>query len=359
MNQKERFLNTMRFKPVDRVPMWSSGYWNETLIRWYKEGLPKDINIEELFGCDRFTRIGTYFGFCPAFDVVVLEEDERTTTYINHEGIKMKELSEKQETSMPQFLEFPVKNREDFEKVRYRLQLNEDFRFPKDWNDRCKTWKYRTIPLWLGGDRESGFFGPLRNMMGLEGLSFTFYDDPELIEDMMDNRMELMLAILDKSLKDTELDMFMFWEDMACKNGPLLSPEMFKKFMVPRYRKITDFLRKKGVDIIIVDSDGDISKLIPLWLTAGVNGMTPFEVQSGMDVVKLRKEYGNDLLMMGGIDKKVLAMTKRDIDEEIKRIYPIISKGGYIPIPDHSIPPDVPLENFLYYMTQLDKAVNC
>jgi uroporphyrinogen decarboxylase len=149
-----------------------------------------------------------------------------------------------------------------------------------------------------------------------------------------------------------------FWEDMAYKNGPLISPELFKKFMVPQYRKVTDFLRSRGVDIILVDSDGDVSKLIPLWLEAGVNGVWPFEVQCGMDVVSLGKQYGNDLLMVGGIDKRVLSQGKKEIDEEIRRIYPLLSKGGYIPWTDHSIPPNVPLENFLYYMTRLENAIN-
>ena len=101
---------------------------------------------------------------------------------------------------------------------------------------------------------------------------------------------------------------------MAYCAGPLISPKMFRQFMIPRYRRITDLARSRGIDTIFVDSDGDVSQLIPLWLAAGVNGVYPMEVAAGMDVVALRRQYGKDLLMTGGIDKRVLAQDRRAID---------------------------------------------
>ena len=145
---------------------------------------------------------------------------------------------------------------------------------------------------------------------------------------------------------------------MCYKTGPLVSPEIFDKYMVPRYKKVTDFLRKKGCDIIIVDSDGDVTELVPLWLKAGVNGILPFEVQAGMDVNYFRAEYGKDLIIMGGIDKRALITGPKDIDAEIMRIAPMIEKGGYIPWLDHSVPPDVSFDNFLYYMDKLEKLID-
>ena len=142
---------------------------------------------------------------------------------------------------------------------------------------------------------------------------------------------------------------------MCYKNGPLLSPDMFKKYLVPCYRKITDLLRSKGVDLIFVDSDGDVRKLLPLWLEAGVNGFLPFEVQCGMDVNYFRKEYGRDCLMMGGIDKRALITGGKDIDAELRRVAPLVEEGGYIPWLDHSVPPDVSYDNFLYYMDGLNR----
>lgn len=371
MNERERFLNTCRFKPVDRVPLWPPlAVWDSTWKRWENEGLTNfavnlagehsdaTLDLFDYLGCDRLDEIGIYYGFCPGFEYKVIEENDEYIIYRNHEGITMQEKKVGRETSMPHWIDFPIKTREDYQAVKFRLQLNFEERFPKNWNEKCKVWKYRKVPLRMWADREGGFFGPLRNLFGLVNLSYMFYDDPAFIEEIMDDKVDLMIQILDKILQDIQFDFFVFWEDMSYKNGPLLSPEMFKKFMVPRYRKVTDFLRSKGIDIIIVDSDGDVTKLVPLWLEAGLNGVLPFEVQCGMDVVKFRKEYGNDLIMFGGIDKRVLAKTKRDIDEEINRVAPVIDKGGYIPWLDHTVPPDVPFDNFLYYMDRLERVIN-
>jgi uroporphyrinogen decarboxylase len=207
----------------------------------------------------------------------------------------------------------------------------------------------------MWADREGGFFGPLRNLFGIEGLSFMFYDDISLIEEILDAKVECMIRIIDRIMEDTDFDYFVFWEDMCYKTGPLLSPEMFKQYLVPRYRKVTDHLRSKGIDIIFVDSDGDVTKLVPLWIEGGVNGILPFEVQCGMDVNAFRKEYGKDLLLIGGIDKRVLVTGGKDIDDELRRVAPLVEEGGYIPWLDHSVPPNVSYDNFLYYMDQLEK----
>lgn len=356
MNFRERFLSTMRYQTVDRpvfdpVPI---GFWGATLKRWQKEGLDPALSeyrdIVKSFSFDPKEDAGIYFGMCPSFDTVVLEEDEETITYINFEGIRMKEMKANKEMSMPQFLEFPVKNRDDFKRLLPRLQLNERERFPPNWYEKCARWVNREVPLSVNADREGGFFGPLRNLMGLENLCMTYNDDPGLMNMMLENRVELILSILDKILRDTTIDWFVFWEDMCYKCASLISPALFKEYMVPAYRQVTDFLRSKGVDIIFVDSDGHIDELIPLWLEAGVNGIYPMEVQSGSDVNEFRRQYGKELLIIGGIDKKALMKDKSAIYNEIRRIAPLVEQGGYIAGIDHSIPPDVPFENFLYYL---------
>ncbi len=371
MNERERFLNTMHYKAVDRVPMWPPpDVWASTWKRWEEEdytimttqlvgehGGAGSLGFWDYFGCDRQDEVGIYYGFCPGFEYKVIQENSRTITYRNHEGIIMKELVEGRETSMPHWLDFPIKTREDFRKNLYRWELNFEERFPANWHQKCKIWKNRNIPLRMWADREGGFFGPLRNLFGLEELSCLFYDDIAFIEEVLDAKVEAMIRIINKVAQDTDFDYFVFWEDMCYKNGPLLSPEMFDKYLVPRYKKVADCIRATGCDTIFVDSDGDVTKLVPLWLKAGVNGVLPFEVQAGMDVNAFRKEYGHDLLLIGGIDKRALAQGKSSIDAELKRVSPLIEDGGYIPWTDHSIPPDISYDNFLYYMEQLQKLV--
>lgn len=358
MTPRERFLNTMRFKPVDRVPFWLDSAWTANYDRWHEEGLPRNFSLKSLYDFDNVLEVGIYYGMAPSFERQVISEDDEFVIYINHEGIKMREKKIGAETSMPDFIEFPVKIREDYQNLKWRFQLNAEHRFPEERRKRMSLFKHGNMPVRSFADREGGFFGPLRNLMGLENLSYAFYDDISLVEEMMDDKAELIIAIVDEILKYTHIDYFAFWEDMAYRGGSLLSPNLFRKYMLPRYKKVTEHLRSRGIDLIFVDSDGDISELIPLWLEAGLNGVWPLEVQAGMDVVKLRKQYGKDLLMIGGLDKRALTKDKAAIKEEIMSKVPkLISEGGYIPALDHSIPPDVPLENFLYYLQILREVI--
>lgn len=351
MNDRERYIATMRFQPVDRPPLMAGNPWAETLDRWRQEGLPLVMSVADYFGYDRLERAPVDFRFVPPFPKTILAEDDFTVTYLNDEGVVLRDRRDNWERSMPAFVEFPVKTREDFRKLLPRMDPHSPERLPPGWRVLCERWRSRTVTLELMGDRVGGFYGPLRGMMGLEALSYTFFDDPKLIEEMMDAKLHLMLELIKRVLADTTIDRFVFWEDMAGKAGPLVSPATFRRLMVPRYRVITDYLRSHGVEQVWVDSDGDVNQLIPLWLEAGVNGVYPMEVQSGMDVVQLRRRYGHDLLMSGGIDKKVLLRDKRAIREEVMYKVPqLVEEGGYVPAIDHSVPPDVPFEHFRYYV---------
>jgi uroporphyrinogen decarboxylase len=186
-------------------------------------------------------------------------------------------------------------------------------------------------------------------LLGVERALFAFYDEPALIHEMMECYTEFVLGILPQVIETAPLTAVFFWEDMCYRGGPLISPAMFREFMVPRYRRITDLARSKGIDVVFVDSDGDVSQLIPLWIQSGINGVYPMEVAAGMDVVKLRRQYGRDLLITGGIDKRALAAGPQAIDDELKAKMPLADEGGYIPHIDHAIPHDVPYEAFAYY----------
>jgi len=291
-----------------------------------------------------------WLNFEPPFEEKVLEENEEYVTIQSKKGIVEKLRRDiPPDSQMHQPLRYPIESRADYLRYRSRLCGNVETRLAEA--KSVETHRNRDYPVSLRGWLDCGFYGPLRDLVGFERLSYLFYEDPALIEMMMDDRAELIIQMTEQILQKTSIDWFCFWEDMACRNGPLISPALFRRFMMPRYRQVTDFLHKRGVDLIFVDSDGDISLLIPLWLECGVIGMWPFEVQAGMDVVRLRKEYGKDLLMIGGLDKRALAKGKGEIETEIlKKVPQLIKDGGYIPRPDHSIPPDVPYDNFKHFM---------
>jgi uroporphyrinogen decarboxylase len=359
MKDRDRFLKTMHFQSVDRPPYWVPVFWEETLEKWSKQSNRKitEESEEENFDCDKKLHIRLWLNFEPPFEEDVLSEDDEYMTVRTRKGIVQKELKSKLKDSQIAYpLEYPIKTREDYLRQRKRLIGNVEARIARSKN--ISNHRHGDYTVSVRGHLDCGFYGPLRDLVGFERLSYLVYDDPALVEMMMDDRADLILLMLDALFEVTTFDWFCFWEDMAYKNGPMISPALFRKLMMPRYKRITDFLHKHGVDIIFVDSDGDLSLLIPLWLESGINGMWPFEVQSGMDVVKLRKEYGKELLMIGGLDKRELAKDKKAIEDEILKKVPfLIEIGGYIPRPDHHIPPDVSYDNYQYFMEFLIRTL--
>ena len=387
---RERFLRTLDFQPVE-VP-WARMYafvWPETesvwrsqgyegpTLGWHGEGLP------QRFGLDELLRVDPWYGPVPPFEYQVIEEDERTKLYINHEGILMREFKEHADTSMPQFVKFPVETAEEFEEfAATRLALNAADRFPPSWQEQVRQGKLHGVagaanitavggdgddagrdaasdehPRLCWADRWGGFFGSLRNMMGLENLCYAFYDNPTLIERMMEERADRIIEITAQVMQYTEFDVFWYWEDMAYNHDALIDPRLFRKFAFKHYRRVNDWLRSQGIRHIGLDSDGNISKLIPIWLESGINMLWPFEVQSGMDVLAVRQTYGRDLVIVGGIDKRTLVPGGEVMRREVDRVMPLVEQGGYIPELDHSVPPDISWPNFCEYVAYLKQRL--
>ncbi len=357
MNDRQRFLEVMRYGQPDRGifgPM--IGPWPETLERWQREGF--DPANPPQWPVDRWLWLSRWFFPNPPFEHRVVEEDERSVLYINEEGILMRERKDHPYSSMPQFVRFPVETREDFRRFwAERMVPDLSARIGPDYAAQLTALRDRQHPLIIIADRWGGFFGPLRNLVGVERLCTLFYDDPAFVEEMMDAFADFLIAMMDQILNFTDVEVFGFWEDMAYKTGPLISPALARRFMLPRYRRVVEFLRGRGVEFISLDSDGNIWELIPIWMDAGINVLYPFEVQAGMDVVQVRRRFGRELRIWGGIDKRALARGTDAIDAELERIKPLVDEGGYVPAPDHGLPPDVSFANYCYFMDRLAELV--
>jgi Uroporphyrinogen decarboxylase (URO-D) len=375
---RQRFLDTLKFKPVRRPWVrWGAFLWDETVERWKQEGWD-GTPLDDYFDLDRLVRVDPWYGPVPEFKREVLSEDAETVTYVNHEGIVMREFKQHHDMSMPQFVKFPVETEAEFERfAAERLALNAAQRLSPEWKKMVASGRVQAAvgrgelseadqvaaqqkptaqeewPRKCWADRWGGFFGSLRNMLGVENLCMAFYDQPRLIERMMEERADRIIEITGEVLKHARFDVFWFWEDMAYKGGSLVGPELFRKFAFPHYRRVCDWLHNRGIEHIGLDSDGNITSLIPLWLDAGLDHLWPFEVQAGMDVVQVRKQYGRRLAMMGGLDKRVLRVGGEVMRQEVDRLMPLVEDGGYIPEMDHSVPPDVSWENFCDYIGYL------
>jgi uroporphyrinogen decarboxylase len=360
------FLQIARFELPNELMLPTSfqWFWIQALNRWKEEGLPVDEHIEHYFGFDRSQDLPVNTGLLPRFDSHVLEETPTTQVIIDDSGVKRREFRAKSSAEegatrgMSQWLEFPVRDRKSWNEFKKRLDPHSPARFPLYWDDLVKQWKNRNYPLGIWAGRSSvSFYGVLRDWIGMENFAFMFHDNPSLVHEMMEYLEYFFLEILSKVLADVDLDYLGIWEDMAYKTASLISPAHFREFMLPHYRRITDFVRSKGVDVIWVDCDGNVDELIPLYMEGGVNGILPLEAAASMNAVVLRKKYGKNLFLVGNIDKRALARGKHQIDDEIEKKVPLLLSGsGYFPAVDHAVPPDVSFGNYLYYLQKLRKV---
>ncbi len=352
MNDRERFVNTMNYGPRDRVPWGEMGFWPETLDVWHTQGMPRDIHLNSYFGFDRLReQVNVSFDLLPGFDVQVLEESESYRVVRRGNGVVAKEFKGEHSFRMPQWLRFPLETREDWEnEIKPRLNPHSPARYPEYWEEKVRMWAQRDYPLTM---RAGSVFGWIRNWMGLEGISQALYDDPEWVQEMMDTVVDFCIVTAQQALADVQLDYILLWEDMAYKAGPLISPRMFRQFMLEPYKRLTGYIREHGVELIFVDSDGDSEPLIPLWMEGGVNGFYPMERAAGMDPVALRARFGRELRLMGGIDKRAMIAGPNEIDAELAHVAPLCAEGGYLPWCDHHVPPDVPLAHYRYYVRRM------
>lgn len=355
MNERQRFLATMRYQPRDRAPICDFNFWWETLEVWREQGLPEHItqnDTDDFFGMDRLLLglLDINEGLCPLFEEKVLEDRGDREVLQQEDGVRV--LRKKFMGSIPQHLGHLLVDRASWEEhYRPRLDPTTPERYPADWGEQVKVWTDpdRDHVIVLPG---GSLYGKLRNWMGLEAISLLIYDDPALFEEMVTTVADCVIGVLTRVLETGgQFDACGMWEDMAYNSGPLISPRHVQQYLVPHYRRITDLLSRYGVDIVYLDCDGCIDDLIPLWLESGINCIFPVEVGTwGADPVGYRQQYGRDLRIMGGFDKKILASSKDAIEAEVHRLAPLVEEGGYIGFCDHRVPPDIPLDNYLFYL---------
>ncbi|MEI6132298.1 MAG: uroporphyrinogen decarboxylase family protein [Bacillota bacterium] len=356
MTNRERFIKTVLCEKVDRLPFIKHfGPWEETLKNWRTQGLGEQSDWGEGFGFDLgITTVNVNLGYFPAFEYEFISETTETVTYIDYMGIKKE--TRKDGCSMPRFIDYPIKNREDWERVkRERLNSNDPQRFPENWSELVKSYNSGDIVVQLG-DFPYGLFGTLRDMMGVEEFLVSLYEEPELIKEMMDYLTDFWLEIYAKVCKDVKVDVIHIWEDMSGKQGSLISPAMIREFMLPNYKKIKAFAQAQNIPVFSMDTDGNCSELVPLFMEGGINLMLPFEVAAGSDIVDFRRKYPS-LGILGGIDKQEIAKGKVAIDRELDRIQEMFQSSGYIPALDHLAHPDISWNDYCYYIEKLKERI--
>lgn len=325
MTSRERFLKVLNFEvPDDRLPMveWAA-WWDKTIDRWKTEGMPGDLTWEQSL---------KYFGLDSLVCIQAPAKSSRCPPPASHGGPVIHDIDSYLKIKPYLYNDEIIAN------------LNKTALELKEKHDRGEI----IIRLWL-----DGFFWFPRILLGIEGHLYAFYDHPDLMHMINNDLAQFNNRVIENLFPILKPDMVGFAEDMSYNHGPMLSYSLFKEFLIPYYHEVIPNIKKYNVKVL-VDSDGDITSMIPWLFEAGIEGVYPLERQAGVDIVKIRQEYP-EFLMLGGYDKMVMQKGESEMVMEFERLLPVMKSGGYIPSVDHQTPPGVSLENYRIYINLFKK----
>lgn len=350
MTDRERFNNQMHYKPVDRCFNMEFGYWDENFEEWSifkNNGITNNREADLFFNFDRIEVISGNIWMSPPFETKVIEETETTKILINSDGL-LAEIPKDGHDTIPHFMKSSIVTPEDWKRCKEERFRRDDPSRKVDIEALKKAHpEDRDYPL---GVYCGSMIGKIRDMLTFEGLAYACYDYPDMVEDMVETACVLVEDFLDQVLPHFKFDFASGWEDICFKNGPIVSVDFFKNVVVPRYKRIRKKLEAAGIDIWYTDCDGDVRPLLPYFLEGGINCLFPFEVNGCSHPAELLNEYGQELRIMGGVDKIELGKGREAIKAYLETLVPLVERGGYIPFCDHRCPPNVKQEDYLYYL---------
>jgi len=323
MTNRERFHAVLEGKKgVDRCPVveWCT-WWAKTVAFWEGEAMPVGMSAGELFD---------YFGL-----------DHNTQFWPEHRRY------DRPDTDLPSGE--MMENEADYESLRPYL-------YPDNAISRLKEDIEQALPKYQSGESIvwytlEGFFWFPRVLFGISNHLLSFYDYPELYHRICDDLAAWHIRTIDELAGYMKADAMTFAEDMSYNHGSMISKDLYDEFMLPYYKRVIPEIKKHGTKVFI-DSDGDISELVPWFEEAGIDGILPLERQAGVDIAQIRADHPS-FMMIGAFDKMSILKGKDDIRREFERLLPVIRSGRYIPNMDHQTPPGTTLENYRYYVQLL------
>ena len=307
---------------LDRLPVfeWAS-WWNLTLDRWAGEGLERKLSEDE-----RFETLGL-----DLFSQCWFKHKRRDCPVPVKQGGGI------------------IEDEDDYGRIK-------PFLYPEGTLDEVEAYFKARKASHERGERalwytlEGGFWYP-RTLFGIEAHLYSFYDEPDLYRRILDDLADFQLRVLERIYSVCTPEFMTFAEDMSYNKGPMLSEKMFREYLLPYYRRIIPTIRAHGTRVL-VDSDGDITEMVPWLMDAGIEGALPLEYQAGVDVNAIRRRYP-DFIMVGGYNKRIMKDGEEAMRSEFERLLPAMRLGRFIPSVDHQTPPDVSLDNYRIYVSLL------
>ena len=229
----------------------------------------------------------------PFFEEKIVERtDKYEYVKVGNGEIRMYPIG-KRDGVMPMFVRAAVTNREDWLKT---FKPRFDTQTPERWIGfeikLSETEKHVKSGNAVFSYNSGAGYWFLRELLGPVGLLYAFYDEPGMIHDMMETWLKLSVETAVRVYDRLPFFRIFLNEDIAFKTGPLISPKMFQKFLMPYYREFIQAIqsRKKGTLIVEVDTDGNPDDLLQLYIKCGVTAWSPCEVAAGCDPVDMSRK---------------------------------------------------------------------
>ncbi|HEY3330207.1 MAG TPA: uroporphyrinogen decarboxylase family protein [Capsulimonadaceae bacterium] len=355
MTARERFNNQMHYKPIDRTFNMEFGYWDENYREWSiftENGITNESEANTFFNFDPIGSVGGNIWLSPTFPQTVVSRTATVNIVMNGDGL-LAEVPADGHDTIPHYIKASVVTPDDWKRCKEeRFRRDDPARIIDVEAIKRAHPSTRTYPLgvWCGS-----MIGKIRDMLTFEGLAYATYDYPEMVEDMVETSCVMVEDALDQLLPHIDFDYASGWEDICFKSGPIVSVPFFRDIIVPRYKRISKKLHAHGIDLWYTDCDGDVRPILPLLLESGINCLFPFEVNGCAHPGALFDEYGKDLRIMGGVDKIALGDGPAAIKAYLETLVPYVERGGYIPFCDHRCPPNVKVEDYIYYLDLKEK----
>ncbi len=336
LTSRERFRRMYEHRDADRVPIIDSP-WEGTLLRWRSEGLG-DCDWVEYFDIDRIAHVGV--DSSPRYPAATVSIDERFHTYTTPYGVTLKQL--RVPDSTPEYVAFTVTDPDSWREAKARMSPTPD---RIDWARLERSYPvWESEGHWITGDFWFGFDVTHSWFVGTETLLIALAEEPDWCREMFWHFLDMNIALFEQILAaGYRLDEINWPDDMGYKQNQFFSLQMYQDLLLPVQKRAIDWAHSHGIRARL-HSCGDIRPFVPLLVDAGLDALNPLEVKAGMDPFALKAQYGDRLVLHGGLNAVLFEDTDATI-AEIRRLLPVMKEnGGYIFSSDHSVPNTVSLE---------------
>lgn len=357
MTGLERIGRILKRQPVDRIGVFER-FWEDTRKKWQAEKhIGEGESLESHFNLD--------MNIFPAFNMVAdldfepetIEEDEDTVLQLDGNGAFLRR--HKLHDATPEHVGFTVKERTAWEEKIKPLLVPSKRRLKLD--------GYRQIKAEAAADERffcwagHNVFELIFRVCGHEHMLMGMALDPDWFKDMVDAYANLTIGLMEILFAEAgKPDGVWLYEDLGFKQRPFMSPEMYRELIQPGHKKIFDFCHSLDLPVI-VHSCGYVEALLPGLIEAGMDCLQVIEVKAGMDLLKIKKDFGDRIALCGGMDARNLVSNDLEkIKQELRSKIPAAKQGGgYILHSDHSIPDQCRYETYKFFLEEGRKLGIC